>query len=261
MATKQEVADYINANYIKGANGNPKHYIAAQGPLPSTAHRFLRMIFEHRSSAVVMVTNLVEAGRTKCERYWPETVGDTMKVGDDVAVTLVSSKPDSGFVQNELDITIGNETHRTIQFWYNTWPDRGVPTRAGNMFTTNVLKLVFAVRRHRGKTDRFRSPAVVHCSAGVGRTGCFVCIDQAFGEVERGRRVDLLDLIDTNRDNRMAFVQTEVQYRFAHKAIVEYARWFVAKGYKHVQQQREQRKSASDLPSPTATLNQTDARK
>lgn len=223
--------EYINANYVSGANGNKRHYIAAQGPLPATVTAFLRMIVEQQSTAVVMITKLIEEGRKKCEQYWPDSVGETKKFGD-IKVTLRNTEQDSGFVRNELEIVFEDIVHNTVQFWFNSWPDRGVPTKGDKMFTNDVIKLLFAVRKHRGKTDRFRSPAVVHCSAGVGRTGCFICVDQSFGNIERSKYIDLIELINENRKQRMAFVQTEIQYRFVHRIVSECAKWYLSKAHK-----------------------------
>ena len=216
--------EYINANFVHSADGRRKEYIAAQGPLENTLNRFIRMIWEQGCVAIVMTTNLVEGGKVKCERYWPKEAGFAKQYGD-IQVQLRETAEDSGFVRNRLRFVRGSESRDVMHFFYNSWPDHGVPSQQGRMYTRDVIKLLVAVRKYRHATDKFASPLLVHCSAGIGRTGCFVVIDQAFRLIEAHQQVDVLQLIDRDRRERMAFVQRGVQYQFIWNAIAEYARY------------------------------------
>ncbi|EDQ84274.1 uncharacterized protein MONBRDRAFT_30415 [Monosiga brevicollis MX1] len=244
---------YINANYLPFL-GNPKAYIAAMGPLPTTIHSFLRMVIEHKTVAMVcprspppqsvsaihcppnmrrlpcltmftrqvMTTNFEEKGRKKCECYWPELPQDTMEFGD-IKVFNEGQQQEQFFRITRLRLERGGTIHRVTHFFYNTWPDRGVPRSDDNvMLTRGVVKMLAAVRRHRIQTDKATSPLLVHCSAGVGRTGCFVLIDQCFRLLEHNQRLDLAALIKENRRYRMAFVQTPEQFEFAWRTVAGY---------------------------------------
>lgn len=236
--------DYINANFVRSADGRRNEYIAAQGPLEATLDRFVRMIWEQGCVAVVMTTNLVEGGKTKCERYWPQEAGFAKQYGD-IQVQLRETEEDSGFVRNRLRFVRGEQSRDVMHFFYNSWPDHGVPTQQGRMYTRDVIKLLVAVRKYRHATDKFASPLLVHCSAGIGRTGCFIVIDQAFRLIEAKQKVDILQLVDRDRRERMAFVQRGIQYQFIWNAVAEYARY-------HLKQQAQ----AQVQPTPSQSQQQ-----
>lgn len=243
-------SEYINANFVRSADGGHNEYIAAQGPVVASLDRFVRMVWEQGCVAVVMTTNLEEGGKSKCERYWPKEAGFAKQYGD-IQVQLRESHEDSGFVRNRLRFVRGSEQRDVMHFFYNSWPDHGVPMQQGRMYTRDVIKLLVAVRKYRHVTDGFASPLLVHCSAGIGRTGCFVVIDQAFRLIEAGARVDINALIDRDRQERMAFVQRPVQYEFIWSAVAEYAKY-------HLQQRAKGAAKQPVRPQPVSVDNDDD---
>ncbi|MCI4381694.1 hypothetical protein PGIGA_G00254890 [Pangasianodon gigas] len=200
--------DYINANYISGYNSK-KEYIAAQGPLPATVNEFWRMIWEKHAHTIVMLTKCYEQGRVKCEKYWPPET----KLYNNILVTSSSEIELEDWTIR--DFTIKNvktaETRNVRQFHFTAWPDHGVPE------TTEVLiNFRHLVREHMDSFSH-NAPAVVHCSAGVGRTGTFIALDHLIFQIERENMVDIYGLIHDMRMHRPLMVQTEDQYVFLNQ--------------------------------------------
>ncbi|XP_071293188.1 receptor-type tyrosine-protein phosphatase kappa isoform X12 [Agelaius tricolor] len=203
-------SDYINANYIDGYQ-RPSHYIATQGPVHETVYDFWRMIWQEQSACVVMVTNLVEVGRVKCYKYWP----DDTEVYGDFKVTCVEVEPLAEYVVRTF--TLGrrgyNEIREVKQFHFTGWPDHGVPY--------NATGLLSFIRRVKLSNPPSAGPIVVHCSAGAGRTGCYIVIDIMLDMAEREGVVDIYNCVKALRSRRINMVQTEEQYIFIHDAILE----------------------------------------
>ncbi|XP_053497988.1 receptor-type tyrosine-protein phosphatase eta, partial [Ictalurus furcatus] len=200
--------DYINANYISGYNSK-KEYIAAQGPLPATVNEFWRMIWEKNTHSIVMLTKCYEQGRVKCEKYWPPD----NKLYNNILVTTTSEIELEDWTIR--DFTIKNvktaETRNVRQFHFTAWPDHGVPE------TTEVLiNFRHLVREHMDSFSR-NAPAVVHCSAGVGRTGTLIALDHLIFQIERESIVDIYGIIHDMRMHRPLMVQTEDQYVFLNQ--------------------------------------------
>nr|XP_032815970.1 receptor-type tyrosine-protein phosphatase O-like isoform X1 [Petromyzon marinus] len=208
----EEGSDYINANYIPG-HRSPKEYIAAQGPLPSTCDDFWRMVWEQNSRVVVMLTQCVERGRIKCEHYWPfdEEVVDYRGF----VVRRISESALAEWTVREFQIGRGGETRVVRQFHYTAWPDHDVPSES---CTRRVLEFVRTVRCH---VTPGSAPIVVHCSAGVGRTGTFIALDRLIQHLQELDFVDILGLVAELRLHRASMVQTEVQYVFIHLCVLE----------------------------------------
>ncbi|XP_023651152.1 receptor-type tyrosine-protein phosphatase T isoform X14 [Paramormyrops kingsleyae] len=203
-------SDYINANYIDGYH-RPRHYIATQGPMQETVRDFWRMIWQENSVSIVMVTNLVEVGRVKCVRYWP----DETEVYGDIKVTLIETEPLAEYVIRTF--TVQKKGHHEIreirQFHFTSWPDHGVPC-----YATGLLGFV---RQVKFLNPPDAGPIVVHCSAGAGRTGCFIAVDIMLDMAENEGVVDIFNCIRELRSQRVNMVQTEEQYVFVHDAILE----------------------------------------
>ncbi|KAL2306485.1 hypothetical protein Nmel_004410, partial [Mimus melanotis] len=209
-------SDYINANYIdiwlyRDGYQRPSHYIATQGPVHETVYDFWRMIWQEQSACVVMVTNLVEVGRVKCYKYWP----DDTEVYGDFKVTCVEMEPLAEYVVRTF--TLGrrgyNEIREVKQFHFTGWPDHGVPY--------NATGLLSFIRRVKLSNPPSAGPIVVHCSAGAGRTGCYIVIDIMLDMAEREGVVDIYNCVKALRSRRINMVQTEEQYIFIHDAILE----------------------------------------
>ncbi|XP_026553390.1 receptor-type tyrosine-protein phosphatase T isoform X2 [Pseudonaja textilis] len=203
-------SDYINANYIDGYH-RPHHYIATQGPMQETVKDFWRMIWQENSASVVMVTNLVEVGRVKCVRYWP----DDTEVYGDIKVTLIETEPLAEYVIRTFTVQKKgyHEIREIRQFHFTSWPDHGVPC-----YATGLLGFV---RQVKFLNPPDAGPIVVHCSAGAGRTGCFIAIDIMLDMAENEGVVDIFNCVRELRSQRVNLVQTEEQYVFVHDAILE----------------------------------------
>uniref|UniRef100_A0A673AID9 protein-tyrosine-phosphatase n=1 Tax=Sphaeramia orbicularis TaxID=375764 RepID=A0A673AID9_9TELE len=192
-------SDYINANYVDVS------------PMQETVYDFWRMVWQENTAAIVMVTNLVEVGRVKCCKYWPD---DTDIYGD-MKVTLIETQLLSEYVIRTFAVEKRGvaEIREIRQFHFTGWPDHGVPLHA-----TGLLGFI---RRVKAKTPPTAGPTVVHCSAGAGRTGCFIVIDIMLDMAEREGVVDIYNCVRELRARRVNMVQTEEQYVFIHDAILE----------------------------------------
>ncbi|XP_076159641.1 tyrosine-protein phosphatase non-receptor type 4b isoform X2 [Alosa pseudoharengus] len=208
--------DYINANYINmeiPASGLINRYIACQGPLPNTCSHFWQMSWEQGSSLVVMLTTQVERGRVKCHQYWPNP--SSSATYGCFQVNCLSEEGNSAYTVREMTLT-NTETQEErplTQLQYMAWPDHGVPDDS-----TYFLDFVGLVR---GKREGKDQPVVVHCSAGIGRTGVLITMETAMCMIESNQPVYPLDIVRTMRDQRAMMIQTPSQYRFVCEAILK----------------------------------------
>ncbi|XP_077424965.1 receptor-type tyrosine-protein phosphatase eta-like [Vanacampus margaritifer] len=195
--------DYINANYMPGYNSK-KEFIAAQGPLPGTVKDFWRMIWEKNVHTLVMLTRCNEQGRIKCEQYWHSST----KHFEYIRVTTTSEIPLDDWTIRDFEIKNVKtaETRSVRQFHFTAWPDHGVPET-----TELLISFRHLVREHMDQYST-NSPTVVHCSAGVGRTGTFIAIDRLIFQIERENVVDVYGVVHDLRMHRPLMVQTEDQY-------------------------------------------------
>ncbi|XP_035250934.1 receptor-type tyrosine-protein phosphatase eta-like isoform X13 [Anguilla anguilla] len=204
--------DYINASYVPGYNCK-KEFIAAQGPLPGTVDEFWRMLWEKNVRTLVMLTRCNEQGRVKCEEYWPSRT----KHFKNIFVTTTSVVPLEDWTVRDFDVKNVKtaETRSLRQFHFTAWPDHGVPES-----TELLIDFRHLVREHMDLVSR-NSPTVVHCSAGVGRTGTMIAIDHLLFQIERDSMVDLYGTVYSMRMHRALMVQTEDQYVFLHKCALD----------------------------------------
>ncbi|PWA24706.1 hypothetical protein CCH79_00010052, partial [Gambusia affinis] len=207
--------DYINANYMPGYLSR-KEYIAAQGPLPATVNEFWRMVWEKNVQTLVMLTRCNEQGRVKCEQYWSSGT----KHCEDIIVTTTSEIQLEDWTIRDFDIKNVKTTEvRSVRhFHFTAWPDHGVPET-----TELLISFRHLVREHMNQYSR-NSPTVVHCSAGVGRTGTFIAIDRLIFQIERENTVDVYGIVHDLRMHRPLMVQTEDQYVFLNQCALDLIR-------------------------------------
>ncbi|CAM4515090.1 tyrosine-protein phosphatase non-receptor type 3 isoform X1 [Caretta caretta] len=206
--------DYINANYVNmeiPSAGIVNRYIATQGPLPHTCAHFWQVVWDHRLSLIIMLTTLTERGRTKCHQYWPDPP-DIMEYGN-FRVKCQSEDCTIAYVFREMVITNTEteEEHTITHLQYVAWPDHGVPDDS-----RDFLEFVTCMRPKRVENE----PVLVHCSAGIGRTGVLVTMETAMCLIERNQPVYPLDIVRKMRDQRAMMVQTSSQYKFVCEAIL-----------------------------------------
>uniref|UniRef100_A0A8C6M1I2 protein-tyrosine-phosphatase n=1 Tax=Nothobranchius furzeri TaxID=105023 RepID=A0A8C6M1I2_NOTFU len=204
-------SDYINSNYIDGYR-KQNAYIATQGPLAETFGDFWRMVWEQRTASVVMMTRLEEKSRIKCDQYWPSRGTETYGM---VQVTLLDTMELATFCVRTFSLhKSGSSERREVrQFQFTAWPDHGVPE-----YPTPFLNFL---RRVKACNPPDAGPIIVHCSAGVGRTGCFIVIDAMLERIRHERTVDIYGHVTLMRSQRNYMVQTEDQYSFIHEALLE----------------------------------------
>ncbi|KAI4827180.1 hypothetical protein KUCAC02_030597, partial [Chaenocephalus aceratus] len=209
-------SDFINASFINGYQEKNK-FIAAQGPKEETVNDYWRMIWEQNTATIVMVTNLKERKECKCAQYWPDqgcwTYGN-IRVSVEDQMVLVDYTIRKFCIQQVGDVS-GKKPQRLVtQFHFTSWPDFGVP------FTPiGMLKFLKKVKNY---NPTYAGAIVVHCSAGVGRTGTFIVIDAMLDMMNTERKVDVFGFVTRIRAQRCQMVQTDMQYVFIFQALLEH---------------------------------------
>ncbi|XP_071799479.1 receptor-type tyrosine-protein phosphatase F-like [Asterias amurensis] len=206
-------SDYINACYIDGYKYDAK-YIACQGPNQTTVNDMWRMVWQERVGKIIMLTNLVENGKDKCEKYWPDE-----KLFNDygeVFVRNVEEKKSPTFILRTFHLSKSSEPEgeyrEVLQYHYITWPDMKPPE------SSSLLQ--FIGRVHASETTQ-HGPTIVHCSAGVGRTGTYIALDAMMEQAQAEGQVDVLSFVRNMRDKRYLMVQTVSQFKFIYEALLE----------------------------------------
>ncbi|XP_076235215.1 tyrosine-protein phosphatase non-receptor type 7 [Calliopsis andreniformis] len=203
------LSSYINANYIRGYDGEDARYIATQGPLAHTVGDFWRMVWAEKVPAVVMMTKLHEAAKTKCEAYFPLDKNSRIQAGP-FTVIVNSIDTRNGYTVRDLELRYEGERRHVQHYWYDTWPDHAVPQAADTLVSLAA------------EVNSLPGPVVVHCSAGIGRTGCFIALATGMTQLLRDGNVDVLGILCQMRYDRGGMVQTAEQYEFVHRALCLY---------------------------------------
>ncbi|XP_072318770.1 protein tyrosine phosphatase receptor type Db isoform X20 [Eucyclogobius newberryi] len=204
-------SDYINSNYIDGYRRQTA-YIATQGPLPETFGDFWRMVWEQHTANIIMMTKLEEKSRVKCDQYWPTRGTETYGL---IQVTLLDTVELATYSVKTFALykSGSNEKREVRHFQFTAWPDHGVPE--------HPTPFLAFLRRIKACNPPDAGPMVVHCSAGVGRTGCFIVIDAMTERIKHEKTMDIYGHVTLMRSQRNYMVQTEDQYIFIHDALLE----------------------------------------
>ncbi|GMR54946.1 hypothetical protein PMAYCL1PPCAC_25141 [Pristionchus mayeri] len=216
---------YINASYIQNNDNSRNEFIAAQGPIgppemipqgrENTVAHFWEMIWQERVDCLVMLTRCIEHLKLKCAQYWPNELGTTAEYGA-IRVELVAVTEYASAIQRTFDVSLGDETRSVTQFHFEDWLDAKGPEN-----TQNLLDLVLKIKdHHRGKT----SPVLVHCSAGIGRTGVFIALWQLISAIDANplEPIDVMGRVKRLREQRIKMVQSSEQYSSLYDAVVLY---------------------------------------
>ncbi|CAB1351999.1 unnamed protein product, partial [Coregonus sp. 'balchen'] len=204
---------YINANFINMPVKDENFmYIACQGPLPTTLGDFWQMIWEQKSNVIAMMTQEVEGGKVKCQRYWPDTLQTAEMVDERLQITLVKDQHLDHFVIRLIEVKDiqTEEIQRVTHLNYTGWPDHGTPSQPEQLLT------FISYMRHIHQSG----PIITHCSAGIGRSGTLICIDVVLGLISKDVDFDISDVVRNMRLQRQGMVQTEEQYIFCYQVIL-----------------------------------------
>ncbi|XP_013931748.1 PREDICTED: phosphatidylinositol phosphatase PTPRQ [Thamnophis sirtalis] len=204
-------SDYINASYVSGYLC-PNEFIATQGPLPGTVGDFWRMVWETRAKTVVMLTQCYEKGRIRCHQYWPEDNIPVTFFGD-IVITKLVEDVQIDWTTRDLKIEKHGDCMMVRQCNFTAWPEHGVPETSASL--VHFAKLV------RGSRSHDNTPIIVHCSAGVGRTGVYIALDHLIQHINDHDFVDVYGLVAELRSERMCMVQNLAQYIFLHQCVLD----------------------------------------
>ncbi|XP_070555065.1 tyrosine-protein phosphatase non-receptor type 7-like [Ptychodera flava] len=212
------LSTYINANYVRGYDHEEKAFIATQGAMPHTISDFWRMIWFTDTPIIVMITKIKERNKVKCEHYWPHHKQD---VYGEIEVCVDSTIKKDGYILRNMTLKYLEDTKQVKHFWYTAWPDHKTPDTA-----KQLLELVEEVERCRlDENEEPTGPVTVHCSAGLGRTGCFIAISIGVRQLQEESMVDILGIVCQMRLDRGGMIQTNEQYEFIHQALCLYEKY------------------------------------
>uniref|UniRef100_A0A1I8AK35 Protein-tyrosine-phosphatase n=1 Tax=Steinernema glaseri TaxID=37863 RepID=A0A1I8AK35_9BILA len=206
--------DYIHANWVRGLPDTQKDIICTQGPLTSTREDFWRMIWQEKCAVIIMLCAVTECGKNKCDQYWPLKAGDKLSILGLTITNLGVEQSGNELAYTRLNISGtgrdgGKRDHLVNHVLWTGWPDKGVPATS-----TGALKLII-------RTQHLQ-PAVVHCSAGVGRTGTIVALESCIRVLDAGNELSIYNVLRTLRSKRHNACQTDLQYLYLHRAVIAF---------------------------------------
>ncbi|XP_064029783.1 receptor-type tyrosine-protein phosphatase V-like isoform X2 [Pogoniulus pusillus] len=207
-------SDYINANFMPGY-ASQREFIATQGPLKKTIDDFWRLVWEQNVCNIVMLTVCMENGRVLCDHYWPSEASPVCY--GQVRVQLLQQSSAEEWTLRQFKLCHeGLQVERLLShLHYTAWPDHGIPES-----TTSIMTFRELVREHI-QSSKEAGPTLVHCSAGVGRTGTFLALDRLLLQMRQEKAVDVFGAVHTLRMSRYLMVQTLSQYIFLHSCIMD----------------------------------------
>ncbi|XP_077191196.1 tyrosine-protein phosphatase non-receptor type 7 isoform X2 [Paroedura picta] len=208
----QEEESYINANYIRGYNGQEKAYVATQGPMLNTIKDFWTMVWQEKAPVIVMLTKLKEE-KEKCICYWPETEATYGSFTISVQDTCECEE----YTVRDIGLQLKDECRTVKHIVFSSWPDQKTPESV-----KTLLNLVFKAEKIL-QASECTGPVVVHCSAGIGRTGCFIATHIGCQQLKDKGEVDILGIVCQLRIDRGGMIQTSEQYQFLHHTLAAYA--------------------------------------
>ncbi|RNA37685.1 Receptor-type tyrosine- phosphatase R [Brachionus plicatilis] len=214
------LSSYINANYISGYKDEPKAYIASQGPMSNTINDFWFTIWNENVSCVVMITKLYERNKNKCELYIPDQINKT-EYYDSVKVTVNQVKAFEDYEIRMLTVSCNDETRTLYHYWYTAWPDHNLPDNPDAL-----IQFIKQVENMKKIDETKNSPILVHCSAGVGRTGCFLAIAIGIKYIDNESLIDIVRIVCKLRKERGGMIQTLEQYEFIYQVLAYYCVYY-----------------------------------
>ena len=201
---------YVNANFVHGHAGFRRAYIAAQAPKEVGLSQWWRMIWQEDVRVIVMLTRLEEKGRAKCTRYWPDLPSEVMDQAGISVENVKMTRDPAGFISTKLTLSKKGAASRDVwHFWFDQWPDLGVP--ADDSAGATLIRIATMAS---SMSSQAKSPMLVHCSAGIGRTGVFIGLDRGLDSLHFDGEFDLKELIGSLRKDRGGLVQTHEQATF-----------------------------------------------
>lgn len=250
LENSEKLPVYINANFVSGFDTRFDDFIATQGPLPCTMNDFWLMIWKMECSVISMITKLREKHKEKCVQYWPTETSGEERYGD-VIVTFDSEIERNGYTKTTLYISYKGcrESRKITHFWFTSWPDHKVPSDTRPILSliqeVRELQKTCGARERRGRvpatpttphtidttdvhTCPTTCPVTVHCSAGRGRTGCFIAISIGMNMIDNEDSVDILKIVSRIRIYRGGLVDKVHQYIFLYKTLYDY--WTIKHG-------------------------------
>ncbi|VDM50965.1 unnamed protein product [Toxocara canis] len=202
--------DYIHANWV--LLPSQRRCICTQGPLDETVEDFWLMVFKEKVPVIIMLCDLCEGGETKCAEYYPTAVGKELTFGEIKVKNLQKEKSIDTMICFTLAVEMSNETHKIVHYKWADWPDRVAPASA-----CPIVELVLKT-----KPMYASGPFVVHCSAGIGRTGTYCALEYAIDKITLGGSLSIVEVIKEIRKQRLHSVQTTLQYLYLHVCLIEY---------------------------------------
>ncbi|XP_022100584.1 tyrosine-protein phosphatase non-receptor type 11-like isoform X2 [Acanthaster planci] len=209
-----------NVEKMDGSWEKQKRYIATQGCLKDTVIDLWRMVWQENSRVIVMTTKEVERGKNKCVRYWPDA--DRKLEKGKLIITYINEHLKEDYDLREFALTHKDhldETRPVFHFHFKSWPDHGVPSEP-----SRVLSFLHDINMKQDEIPG-AGPIIVHCSAGIGRTGTFIVIDIILNLINQHGldcEIDIFNTIRLVRGQRSGLVQTEAQYKFVYQAVQQY---------------------------------------